>query len=160
MIEWLTGTFFGKILMTYLVSMIPVLELRFGIPYGVSQGLPLWVSFLVSIAGNMTPIPFILLFIRKIFEWMKKSEKIKGFIEKLESHAEKKGDLVRRYKMIGLCILVAIPLPGTGGWTGALVAGMLDMRLKDAIPPILLGVIIAGIIVSTVTYGASFVFCG
>ena len=102
----------------------------------------------------MIPIPFIIIFIRKIFEWMRsKSEKLNKIVVAMENKAEKNRAVVDRYKFWGLAILVAIPLPGTGAWTGALVAAMMEMRLKDAVPAIFLGVLGAGIIVATVTGG-------
>lgn len=131
----LWSTTAGKILMTFLISMVPVIELRGAIPIAVANGLNYWVAVAVSIIGNLVPVPFIILFIRKIFELMRKiSKKFDGIVTKLEQRAEKKSDVVRKYAFWGLFILVAIPLPGTGAWTGALVAAMLDMRLKRAFP--------------------------
>ena len=102
----------------------------------------------------MIPVPFIIIFIRKIFELMRKiSKKLDGVVTAMENKAEKNRAVVDRYKFWGLVILVAIPLPGTGAWTGALVAAMMEMRLKDAVPAIFLGVVIAGAIVATVTGG-------
>ena len=149
----------GKILMTMLLSMVPVLELRGAIPIGVANGLNIWVAIGVSIIGNLLPVPFIILFIRKIFSWLRKlSKRLDGLVTKLEQRAAKKSDVVLRYAFWGLVVLVAIPLPGTGAWTGALVAAMLDMRLKRAFPAIVLGVVIAGAIVAFVTYGAGALF--
>ena len=145
--------------MTMLLSMVPVLELRGAIPIGVANGLNIWVAIGVSIIGNLLPVPFIILFIRKIFSWLRKlSKRLDGLVTKLEQRAAKKSDVVLRYAFWGLVILVAIPLPGTGAWTGALVAAMLDMRLKRAFPAIVLGVVIAGVIVAFVTYGAGALF--
>ena len=135
------------ILWTFFVSMVPVIELRGAIPIGVANGLPPLAAMVIAIIGNLLPVPFIILFIRQIFAWMR------GIVEKLEAKAEQKMDTVRKYAWIGLCILVAIPLPGTGAWTGALVAALMDMRLKQALPSITLGVIIAAIIVTLVSYG-------
>ena len=152
--NFFVNTFLGKVLTTLFVSMVPVIELRGAIPIGTGLGLPLGLSIVVSIIGNMIPVPFIIVFIRKIFEWMrKKLPKLNGFVTKLEEKADKQKETVLRYEFWGLFILVAIPLPGTGAWTGALVAAMLDMRLKKAIPSILLGVVTAGIIVALVTSG-------
>lgn len=152
--DFFLNTFVGKIISTFFVSMVPVIELRGAIPIGVGLGLPLWLSIVVSIFGNLLPAPFIIIFIRKIFDFMRtKLPKLDGFVTKLENRADKHKDTVLKYEFWGLCILVAIPLPGTGAWTGALVAAMLDMRLKKAIPSIFLGVIIAAVIVSIVTYG-------
>ena len=149
----------GKILMTMLLSMVPVLELRGAIPIGVANGLNFWVAIGVSIIGNLLPVPFIILFIRKIFTWLRRlSKRLDGLVTRLERRAKKKSDVVLRYAFWGLVVLVAIPLPGTGAWTGALVAAMLDMRLKRAFPAIVLGVVIAGAIVAFVTYGAGALF--
>lgn len=155
MFNWLWKTTFGSIIMTFLISMVPVLELRGAIPIGVAHNLDYRIAIIVAIIGNLVPVPFIIIFIRRIFAWLrKKNKKLDSLVTKLESRAEKKSKVVEKYKAIGLMILVAIPLPGTGAWTGALVAAMLDMRLKDAFPAIAAGVVIAGIIVALVTYGA------
>lgn len=145
----------GEILMTMLLAMLPVLELRGAIPVGAAHGLNVWVAIGVSIIGNLIPVPFIIIFIRKFFHWLRRlSGKLDRLVTRLEARAKKKSDMVLRYAFWGLVILVAIPLPGTGAWTGALVAAMLDMRLKRAFPAIALGVLIAGILVAFVTYGA------
>lgn len=153
------STMFGKIVATFLVSMVPIIELRGAIPIGVGYGLDYWVVVLVAVIGNIIPVPFIILFIRKIFELMRKwSKKLDGIVTKLEKRAESKSDVVQKYAFWGLFVLVAIPLPGTGAWTGALVAAMLDMRLKRAFPAIALGVLTAAAIVTFVTYGADKLF--
>lgn len=153
------STTIGQIVATFLVSMVPIIELRGAIPIGVGYGLPYWVAVVVSVIGNIVPVPFIILFIRKIFMLMRKwSEKLDTLVTKLEKRAESKSDVVQKYAFWGLFILVAIPLPGTGAWTGALVAAMLDMRLKRAFPVIALGVIAAATIVTFVTYGADKLF--
>ncbi len=140
-----------------LLSMIPVLELRASIPVGSSLGLNAWQCAVAAIVGNMIPVPFVILFIRKIFAYLKENwPKLSRFVERLEVKAEKKKPLVQKYAILGLTLLVAIPLPGTGAWTGALVAAMLDIRLKRAIPCILLGVVIAAVIVTMITYGIRF----
>ena len=153
------STTIGQIIATFLVSMVPIIELRGAIPIGVGYGLPYWVAVVVSVICNIVPVPFIILFIRKIFMLMRKwSEKLDTLVTKLEKRAESKSDVVQKYAFWGLFILVAIPLPGTGAWTGALVAAMLDMRLKRAFPVIALGVIAAATIVTFVTYGADKLF--
>ncbi len=152
----LWGTTAGNILMTFIVSMVPVIELRGAIPLGVLNGLDVGTAMIVSILGNLVPVPFIIIFIRKIFKWMQsKSETLAKVVHKMEEKADKKKDQVLKYEFWGLLILVAIPLPGTGAWTGALVAAMLDMSLKRAFPAIALGVIVAGIIVTVATYGVA-----
>ena len=151
----------GKIIMTFLISMVPVVELRGAIPIGVAHGLTVWVAIVVSIVGNLVPVPFIIIFIRKIFAWLRtKSAWLNNLVTRLENRALKKTDTVRKFKFWGLFIFVAIPLPGTGAWTGALVAAMLEMRVKDAFPAIALGVLTAGIIVAFVTYGAGTLLFG
>ncbi len=146
------------ILLKYLcvlgISMLPVLELRFAVPYGVAAGLPVLPVLLVSIIGNMIPVPFIILFMRKILVWMKgKSELMRKIADKLEKKAVSKKDVLVKYETFGLFVLVAIPLPGTGAWTGALIASVFNLRLKNAIPAIFFGVIAAGLIMTILTYG-------
>ncbi len=146
-------TFIGKIIITFFMSMVPVIELRGALPSGVAMGLSPWVAFAVSVVGNMVPVPFIILFIRKILDWMKRYDSFRRVAEKLEAKAKKHEDKIVRYEALGLFILVAIPLPGTGAWTGSLVAAIFDLRLKNAVPVILAGVITAGLIVLFITYG-------
>ena len=108
-------------LTTFLVSMVPVIELRGAIPIGVAAGLPLWEAILISIIGNMIPVPFIILFIKKIFAWMRtKSDRLNAVVERMEAKADKNVEKVTRYEFWGLFLFVAIPLPGTGAWTGSL----------------------------------------
>ena len=150
------GTTAGSILMTLLISMVPVLELRAAIPAGVIAGLDIPVVVAAAIIGNLIPIPFIIVFIRKIFKWMQtKSEKLAALVKRLEDKADRKKDKVLKYEFWGLMFFVAIPLPGTGAWTGALIAAMLDMQLKRAFPAIAAGVVIAAVIVNVATYGVA-----
>lgn len=136
------------------IAALPVLELRGAIPYGVANGLPYLGVLAVSVIGNMLPVPFIILFVRKIFDWMKKKSKfLAGIAEKLEKRAENKMDVIEKYEMLGLFILVAIPLPGTGAWTGSLISALLGLRLKNAFPMILLGVLTACVIMMIISYG-------
>lgn len=138
------------------LAMVPVFELRGAIPVGVAAGLPFWMVFLTAFLGNLLPVPFLILFTRRVFEWLRtKSALLERFVSRLERKAATKEDLLKKYELLGLCILVAIPLPGTGAWTGSLVAAVFDIRLKHAFPAIALGVLIAGIIVSVVTYGVT-----
>jgi len=154
---WDTPT--GNHLLTFLVAMVPVLELRGAIPFGVARGLGIWQAIAAAVAGNLLPVPFIILFIRQIFTWLRSwNGRFDALVTSLEARAESKRATVERYAFWGLVILVAVPLPGTGAWTGALVAAMMDMRLKRAFPAIALGVAIAAVIVSVITYGASIVF--
>lgn len=158
-VEAITGADVGKYLATFIISMIPVIELRGAIPIGVGLGLSHAEAMGISIIGNMLPVPFIILFIRPIFRWMtRKSGKLARLVEKLETKAEGKWDKIHRYQFFALTIFVAIPLPGTGAWSGALIAAVMNMRLRNALPSILLGVLIAGILVSGITYGFTSIF--
>lgn len=146
-------------LSTMLMAIVPVIELRGAIPFGVAAGISVKQALICAIIGNLIPIPFILLFLRKVFLWMRKiSPGFENLVEKLESRAKSKKGIVDKYEIIGLIILVAIPLPGTGAWTGALVATVLDIRMRRALPAITVGVIIAGTLVSVITYGGFAVF--
>lgn len=149
----MVNTFAGKILITFFMSMVPIIELRGALPSGVAMGLSPWTAFVVSVIGNMVPVPFIILFIRKILDWMKRFDSFRRIAEKLEAKALKHEDKIVKYEALGLFILVALPLPGTGAWTGSLVAAIFDLRLKSAVPVIFAGVLTAGLIVLFVTYG-------
>lgn len=154
--DYLVNLLNGKIpseLIVFVVSMLPILELRGGLIAAKILDIELLKAFAICYAGNMLPIPFILLFIRKVFGFLKRNRKIGAAIEKLEVRSLRKGDKVKKYRLWGLLILVAIPLPGTGGWTGALVADLLDIRISHSLPVIAAGVLIAGFIVSALSYG-------
>lgn len=146
----------SNFIMTFLIAMLPVLELRGAIPIGTAAGLDPKLAFVAAFFGNLVPVPFIVVFIRKIFVWLRtKSEFLNRIVAAMEAKAAKNADKVLKYETVGLFILVAIPLPGTGAWTGALVAAFLDMRLKRCFPAIAAGVLVAGIIVFCLTYGVS-----
>ena len=154
MIHWLTQTEIGQTLSAFFISMVPVIELRGGLPYGIAVGLDYPTALTAAVLGNMVPVPFIIIYIRKIFHWIRqKSTWCERIVSALERKAHLKGKTVQKYSAIGLCVLVAIPLPGTGSWTGALVAAVLDMRLKRALPPIFIGVCIAAAIMTAATFG-------
>ena len=137
----------------FVISLLPILELRGGMIAARLLGVSFLKAFAICYVGNMLQIPFILLFIKKIFELLRKYPFFEKIITRLEAKTEKSKDKVLRYKSWGLLIFVAIPLPGTGGWTGALMAALLDIDFKRALPIISLGVFIAGLIMSLVTYG-------
>lgn len=159
LMQWLTETQTGEFIWTMLVSMVPVVELRGGIPFGVAAGLPVWAAYIAAVIGNIIPAPFIIVYIRRIFQWMRrKLPKLNHLVDKLEQKAHLKGQTVSKYKYLGLAIFVAIPLPGTGAWTGALAAAFLDMPLRRAIPSIVAGVIVAGILISVLTFGVTAIF--
>lgn len=140
-------------LKTLVTAMLPVLEIRGAIPVGVASGLDPWLAFAVGFVGNMLPIPILILLTRKVIEWLKQHNMLVKLTAWLENKGSKGAQKVQKYSFWGLFILVAIPLPGTGAWTGALVASLLDMRLKRALPAIAMGVAVAGLIVLLVTYG-------
>ena len=141
------------------MAMVPVVELRGAIPYGLALGLDPAATFAASVIGNLIPVPFIILFVRTVFQWMRHASKWLGeTVDKLERRAAEKSDMVQRYALWGLVVLVAIPLPGTGAWTGALVAALMNIRLRRAFPAIVLGVVLAGIIVMAVSTGVIAIF--
>ena len=140
-------------LIPFLISLFPVLEIRGGMIAALALGVDFIPAFLLCYLGNMIPIPFILLFIRKIFKLMRKFKPLGKIVDKMEARADKKKDTIVKYQEWGLLLFVAIPLPGTGGWTGALIAALMDLRMKKCLPIIALGVFIAGLIMSLITYG-------
>ena len=151
-------TMFHELLLTFLTAMVPVVELRGAIPVGVAAGLPPAAACAAAILGNMVPVPIILLLVRRAFAWLRNTELLGKRIAALERRAHLKGRVVRKYRLPGLVILVAIPLPGTGAWTGALVAALLDIRMRHAVPAIFLGVVIAGAIITALTMGVVHLF--
>ena len=153
------NTLAGKMLMTFLISMVPVLELRGALPIAQAHGLSQAVAIPVAVVGNLLPVPFIIVFIRKIFAWIRsKLPKLDGVVTRLEERALSKSDKVQKSLFWGLFLFVAIPLPGTGAWTGALIAAMLDIRLKRAFPAIALGVITAGVVVGLASHSVGALF--
>ncbi|MDO4155114.1 MAG: small multi-drug export protein [Clostridia bacterium] len=140
-------------LTAFVISLLPILECRGGMIAARLLEMPFLKAFVICYLGNMLPIPFIILFIKKIFEFLRRFKFFEKIIVKLEGKTERNKDKVLRYKSWGLLLFVAIPLPGTGGWTGALMAALLDIDMKRSLPIIALGVFIAGLIMSFVTYG-------
>lgn len=139
-------------LILVIISVLPILELRGGMIAATLMNVPYPTALLVCIVANLLPIPFILMFLNKIFTWMKKFPKFEKILNFLDSKVEKNRDKVEKWKFWGLFVLVAIPLPGTGAWTGALVANALNMPAKKSFPAIFLGVLGAAMIMSAVTY--------
>ena len=152
-VEFLESNNIPTQLIPFLVSLFPVLEIRGGMIAARALNIDFIQAFLVCYLGNMIPIPFILLFIRKIFALMRKVEFFGKIVDKLEARADKKKDTIVKYQEWGLLLFVAIPLPGTGGWTGALIAALMDLRMKKCLPIIAIGVFVAGLIMSLITYG-------
>lgn len=147
--------FSGKIskeLIVFLVSMLPILELRGSLIVAGFLKMEFLATYIIAVLGNMLPIPFILLFIDKIFNSLKKT-RLKKYVVKLEERALSRSDQIKKYGKFGLFLFVAIPLPGTGAWTGSLIAILLRMKMKDSLPWIFLGVTVAGLIMSLLAFG-------
>ena len=159
--EFLIDTTLGKCLFTMLVSMLPIIELRGGLPFGVALGLPYHLAFPAAVIGNLIPAPFIIVYIRRVFKLMRRyMPKLNALVDKLEHKAHLKGEKMLKYEALGLWLFVAIPLPGTGAWTGSLAAAFLDIRLKKAMPAVVLGVLTAGTIMLTLTHVGINLFSG
>lgn len=138
-------------LIVFVISLFPILELRGGLIAASILGIEMWKAIPICIIGNILPIPFILLFIEKIFELLKNTKLVK-MINKLEEKAEKGAEKIMKHKKFGLFLFVGIPLPGTGAWTGALVAALFHFKKKDAVPAILGGLVLATVIMCFITY--------
>ena len=147
------GKYVSKEAVVFIISMIPILELRGGLIVSKLLQVPITTAIPLCIIGNIIPIPFILLFIKQIFKWMKKIRLFRGLVEKLENKAMSKSDNIKRYEFWGLVLFVGIPLPGTGAWTGSLIAALLDVDFKKAVLAELLGIAIATVIMSIFSYG-------
>lgn len=143
----------GKELIVFIISLMPILELRGGLIAAAFLGLDIVPSFIICLIGNLLPLPFILWFITPIFDFLKKKTKLKNFVEKIENKALAKKDRIQKAQFWGLLLFVGIPLPGTGGWTGTLIASLIGMDKKKALLASFFGVILAGLIVGTLSFG-------
>lgn len=143
----------GREWCVFFCSMLPIIELRGAIPLGAGLGLPLWQSLVISIIGNLLPVPFILLLMNWLLRVMKKIKCLEKLAIKLEEKAEKNRDKIEKYAFWGLTLFVAIPLPGTGAWTGSLVAAVTRMKFWRAVLSVTVGVLIAAVIMSAASYG-------
>ena len=134
----------------FFMSMVPIIELRGALPLAIAaEGLNPIIAYFFCVIGNCLPVPFLILFVRPVFDWMKRtSKRLSHIVEKLETKAHDKAEKIKKYEMLGLFLFVAIPLPGTGAWTGSLIAAVFGMRVKDSVPMICLGVLAAGIIMT------------
>ena len=137
----------------FCISMLPIVELRGGIPAGAAMGLPFWPVYLICVLGNLLPVPFLILFAKTVLQKLSTLPRIGGFFERLIRRADAKAAEIGQYEKWGLFILVAIPLPGTGAWTGSLVAAVLRMRLLPAVLIIAAGVLVSGFITGGIAYG-------
>ena len=143
----------GKIIGIFFISLLPVIELRGSIPIGYYQGLPWYTNMITSIIGNILPVPFILLFVVKVFEFMKKRNIMVNVIEKIEKRAMSRSESIANKEFLGLMLFVAIPFPGAGAWTGALIAALLQFDRKKSFVYIFIGVLIAASLVTLGVYG-------
>ena len=158
LINWFVTNLGGKVgkeLILFIISMVPILELRGGLLAAgpAFLNIPMWRAIPVGIIGNLLPIPFILLLITPIFNWMKGTKKLKPLVEKLEHKAMNQSANIEKYEFWGLVAFVGIPLPGTGAWTGALIAALLGIRFRKAFPAIVIGVCLAACIMTIISYG-------
>lgn len=157
LINWFIGALGGKVgkeVIVFIISMVPILELRGGL---IAAGpafldVPMWEAIPICIVGNILPVPFILLLITKIFEWLKKTKLFRPMVEKLEKKAMSKSANIEKYEFWGLVAFVGIPLPGTGAWTGSLIAALLGVRFRKAFPAVVLGVLLAAVIMTLFSY--------
>lgn len=157
LINWFVTNLGGKVgkeLILFIISMVPILELRGGLLAAgpAFLNIPMWRAIPVGIIGNLLPIPFILLLITKIFDWMKGTKRLKPVVEKLEKKAMSQSANIEKYEFWGLVAFVGIPLPGTGAWTGSLIAALLGIRFRKAFPAIVLGLVIATVIMTVLSY--------
>lgn len=143
----------GRETALFFISMVPLIELRGSVPFGAALGMEWYWVYLISVIGNLLPIPFILLFLRPVIRWLKTTKLLSGIVTRFEAKMIKKADKVTKYEVIGLALFVAVPLPGTGAWSGAAIAALLGMRLKMAMLSISVGVLTAGAIMTIASYG-------
>jgi uncharacterized membrane protein len=156
LVTWFTSTLgqhISREAVVFIISLLPILELRGGILASSLLGIEMWKGVIISAIGNVIPIPFILFFIKKIFAVLKKTRLFRPLVEKLERKAMKKRGQIEKYEFWGLVLFVGIPLPGTGAWTGCLVAALIDMDIKKAIKAALVGVCMAAVIMTLISYG-------
>ncbi len=157
LIEWFVSVLGGKVgkeVIIFIISMVPILELRGGL---IAAGpaildVPMWEAIPICIVGNILPVPFILLLITKIFDWLKHTKLFRPMVEKLEKKAMSKSANIEKYEFWGLVAFVGIPLPGTGAWTGSLIAALLGVKFRKAFPAVVLGVLLAAVIMTLFSY--------
>ena len=159
-----------KILYVFFISMLPIIELRGAIPYGIAMGLSIYLTYITAVIGNIIPVPFLIIFAKKILDWMSTSKLVSKFVIKLKfrkklikfsiqdfclkiiKKADEKASKIGKYELLGLFFFVAIPIPGTGAWTGSLIAATLRLRLLPSFITISLGVLSSGLIMSAVSW--------
>ncbi len=152
---WIVNMFGGvlsKEALVFLISMIPILELRGGLIVASLFQVEMWKAVAICMIGNIIPVPFILLLITPVFNWLKQTRIFRPMVEKLENKAMGKKDQIEKYQFWGLVLFVGIPLPGTGAWTGSLIAALLDMKFRKAFPAVIIGICMASAIMTTLSY--------
>ncbi len=156
LLNWFMEALNGKVskeAIVFIISMIPILELRGGLVAASLMNIDIVRAIWYCVIGNIIPVPFILLLITPIFNWLKRTELFRPMVEKLENRALGKSEQIEKYQFWGLVLFVGIPLPGTGAWTGSLVASLLGIKFKKACPAVLLGIVMATVIMSIASYG-------
>lgn len=154
--SWVISALSGRVsreMIVFIISMVPILELRGGLLAASVLNINITRALWICIVGNIIPVPFILLLITPIFNWLKQTKTFRPMVEKMEARALSKREQVEKYEFWGLVLFVGIPLPGTGAWTGSLLAALLGMKFKKAFPAVLLGIALASVIMSIVSYG-------
>lgn len=156
-VNWFVNSALGqhvsREVLVFIVSLFPILEMRGGLLAATLLDVTMWKAVIIAAIGNFIPIPFILLFVKKVFAWLKKTRLFRPFVEKLENRALGKRDQVEKYTFWGLALFVGIPLPGTGAWTGSLIAALIDMDFKKAIQSELVGLCLCAVIMTFISYG-------
>lgn len=156
LVTWFMEVLGGRVskeMIVFVISMVPILELRGGLLAASVLDIEIVKAIWFCVIGNIIPVPFILLLITPIFNWLKQTKTFRPMVEKLESKAMGKSDQIEKYEFWGLVLFVGIPLPGTGAWTGSLIASLLGIKFKKAFPAVLLGIVMSTVIMSIVSYG-------
>ena len=156
LVQWFSenlGRFVSPEVVIFIISMIPILELRGGLLAASLLKVSMTRAIPICIIGNIVPIPCILLFLTRIFSMLKKTRLFRPLVEKLENRAMKKSETIQKYEFLGLLLFVGVPLPGTGAWTGSLIATLLELDVKKASLAIFLGILMATVIMTVVSYG-------
>ena len=152
-VDWFANFPIPKEIVTFIISMLPILELRGGLIAAKLLDIPYFQALIYCLAGNILPIPFVLLLVNPLFAWMKRTRLFRPIVEKIEKRTLSKKDKLEKGEFWGLLIFVGIPLPGTGAWTGAMLAALLGIKFKKSAPAIGLGVLLAAAIMSFISYG-------
>ncbi len=156
LVTWFIDVLGGRIskeLIVFIISMVPILELRGGLLAASAFDIEIVRAIWICVVGNIIPVPFILLLITPIFNWLKQTKAFRPMVEKLENKAMGKSEKIEKYEFWGLVLFVGIPLPGTGAWTGSLIASLLGIKFKKAFPAVILGIVMATVIMSILSYG-------